>query len=116
MKKFENWLNVATSFGATIVIVGAWQKITHQPGADVFLTVGLLTEAIIFALYGILYIKHPMETTVATVTTNVETVKKIDTSIEESINLNKEKINSLNKNIDELNSVYTGILNVMRKK
>lgn len=115
MKKFENWLNVVTSFGATIVIVGAWQKITHQPGADVFLTVGLLTEAVIFALYGILYMKYPMETTVTTTATNVENVK-VNTSIEESINLNKEKINSLNKNIDELNSVYTGILNVMRKK
>lgn len=113
MKKFENWLNVATSFGATIVIVGAWQKITHQPAADLFLTVGLLTEAVIFALYGILYMRHPMETT-ATVA-NVETVK-INTNIEESVNLNKEKMDTLNKNIDELNSVYTGILNVMRKK
>jgi hypothetical protein len=112
MKKFENWLNVATSFGATIVIVGAWQKITHQSSADVFLTVGLLTEAVIFALYGILYMKSPMETT--TVTKNE--VVKVDTNIEESVNLNKEKMNNLNKTIDELNSVYAEMLNVMRKK
>jgi len=113
MKKFENWLNVVTSFGATIVIVGAWQKITHQSSADVFLTIGLLTEAVIFALYGILYMRNPMGTTVET-TTVANNVK--DVNIEESINLNKEKMNTLNKNIDELNSVYTGMLDVMRKK
>jgi hypothetical protein len=112
MKKFENLLNVVTSFGAAIVIIGAWQKITHQPSANIFLTVGLLTEAAIFTLYGILYMKPSM------MTNDVETTKTVavDGSIEESVNLNKEKMDSLNKNIDELNSVYTGILGVMRKK
>jgi hypothetical protein len=112
MKKFENLLNVVTSFGAAIVIIGAWQKITHQPLADIFLTVGLLTEAVIFALYGVLYMKP------STATDNVEVTKtvNVDSSVEESVNLNKEKMNALNKNIDELNSVYTGILGVMRKK
>lgn len=115
MKKFENWLNVATSFGAAVVIIGAWQKITHQPAADVFLTIGLLTEAIIFALYGIFYIKNPSEMATTTTTADTKTVK-VDAGIEESINLSKEKMNTFNKNMDELNSVYTGILNVMRKK
>jgi len=40
--------------GAAIVIFGAWQKITHQPLADFFLTAGLITEAIIFVVYAIL--------------------------------------------------------------
>jgi gliding motility-associated protein GldL len=34
--------------GASVVIVGALFKIRHLPGADVMLTVGLLTEAFIF--------------------------------------------------------------------
>lgn len=40
--------------GAAIVIFGAWQKITHQPMADFFLTAGLITEAIIFVVYAFL--------------------------------------------------------------
>lgn len=40
--------------GAAIVIFGAWQKITHQPWADFFLTAGLITEAIIFVVYAFL--------------------------------------------------------------
>ena len=40
--------------GAAIVIFGAWQKITHQPLADFFLTAGLITEAIIFMVYAFL--------------------------------------------------------------
>lgn len=35
-------------WGASIVIVGALFKITHWPGATALLTVGLLTEAVIF--------------------------------------------------------------------
>jgi len=36
--------------GAAVVIVGALFKITHWPGADLMLIVGLLTEAFIFAI------------------------------------------------------------------
>lgn len=54
MSKFEKVVEVMTSVGAAIVIFGAWQKITHQSSADLFLTIGLLTEAVIFVLYAIL--------------------------------------------------------------
>jgi gliding motility-associated protein GldL len=53
-KKTERIVNVIVCMGAAIVIFGAWQKITHQPLADFFLTAGLLTEAIIFVVYAIL--------------------------------------------------------------
>jgi len=35
-------------------MVGALFKLTHKPGADIFLTIGLLTEAAIFFIQGIL--------------------------------------------------------------
>lgn len=57
----SKWVDVGVSFGASIVIVGALFKITHTVGADTLLWVGLLTEAVIFAVYGILYIKYPPE-------------------------------------------------------
>jgi gliding motility-associated protein GldL len=53
-KKTERIVNVIVCMGAAIVIFGAWQKITHQPLADFFLTAGLITEAIIFVVYAIL--------------------------------------------------------------
>ncbi len=57
----SKWVDVGVSFGASIVIVGALFKITHTVGADILLWVGLLTEAVIFAVYGILYIMYPPE-------------------------------------------------------
>lgn len=47
-------VNVIVCMGAAIVIFGAWQKITHQPLANFFLTAGLITEAIIFVVYAFL--------------------------------------------------------------
>lgn len=53
-KATERLVNVIVCMGAAIVIFGAWQKITHQPWADFFLTAGLITEAIIFVVYAFL--------------------------------------------------------------
>lgn len=53
-KSTERLVNVIVCMGAAIVIFGAWQKITHQPLADFFLTAGLITEAVIFVVYAIL--------------------------------------------------------------
>jgi gliding motility-associated protein GldL len=48
---FDRVLPVAYSLGAAVVILGALFKITHRPGADTMLTIGLVTEAIIFVLF-----------------------------------------------------------------
>ena len=53
-KSTERVVNVIVCMGAAIVIFGAWQKITHQPLADFFLTAGLITEAVIFVVYAFL--------------------------------------------------------------
>lgn len=49
-KKGKNFLNFVYGIGASVVIFGAWMKILHLPGANLFLTIGLLTEVIIFAI------------------------------------------------------------------
>ncbi len=46
--KTEKVINTCYAVGAAIVIFGSWKKILHQEGADTFLTIGLLTEVIIF--------------------------------------------------------------------
>ncbi len=58
--KLSKWMDVAVSLAAAIVIFGALQKILHTPIADLFLKIGLYTEAAIFFMYGIIYIKAPL--------------------------------------------------------
>lgn len=55
MQKYwwKNLMHKVQSWGASVVLVGALFKITHWPGATVMLTVGLLTEAVIFFLAGV---------------------------------------------------------------
>ena len=57
--KVSKWVDVGVSFGAALVIWGALRKIIHASDADIWLWIGLTTEAVIFALYGVLYIIYP---------------------------------------------------------
>lgn len=43
-------MNFIYGMGASIVIIGAWAKILHLSFANVMITIGLLTEAVIFAI------------------------------------------------------------------
>ena len=52
----SKWMDVAVSVAASAVIFGALQKILHTPIADLWLKIGLYTEAAIFLMYGIMYI------------------------------------------------------------
>lgn len=45
---YKTFMARVYGFGATIVLVGALFKLTHWPGANLMLTVGLLTEGLIF--------------------------------------------------------------------
>jgi gliding motility-associated protein GldL len=47
---FKKLMAKVYGLGAAVVIVGAWAKILHLKIADVMLTVGLLTEALIFII------------------------------------------------------------------
>jgi gliding motility-associated protein GldL len=49
-KKFKTTMNFVYGMGAAVVIVGALFKILHLKGADLMLSVGLLTEAGIFVI------------------------------------------------------------------
>jgi len=51
---FDKIINTAYSFGAAIVVFGAWAKIEHRDLGDTALTVGLLTETGIFVIYGLM--------------------------------------------------------------
>lgn len=53
-KSTDKIVNIIVCVGAAVVIVGAWAKILHLSFADTMLTVGLLTEALIFMVYAFL--------------------------------------------------------------
>jgi gliding motility-associated protein GldL len=59
--KTSKWMDVMVSLAAAIVIFGALQKILHTAIADLFLQIGLYTEAAIFAAYGIIYIRAEID-------------------------------------------------------
>ena len=50
--------NLIIGIGASIVLLGALFKIQHWPGASYMLTAGMVTEAIIFAMLGLLPPHH----------------------------------------------------------
>ena len=108
MSKFGRFLDVVTSLGAAVVIFGAWQKITHRPLADLFLTIGLLTECVIFLLY-------------AFVPTDREnTQSPILESKQESLSLQVpastgDELSTLIFNIQKLNKKYSGMLKAMKE-
>ena len=52
-------LNIFVSAAAVPVLLGALFKITHAPGADTWLKVGLYTEALVFFFYALLYVFSP---------------------------------------------------------
>ncbi|HWK02750.1 MAG TPA: hypothetical protein VNS58_03925 [Puia sp.] len=52
--RLEKIINTAYSFGAAVVVFGAWGKLEHKDFGDTALTAGLLTETAIFCIYGFL--------------------------------------------------------------
>jgi predicted double-glycine peptidase len=57
---FEKIINTIFSFGAAIVIFGAWGKLEHKDFSDSVLTIGMLVETGIFCIYGMMeWMKKP---------------------------------------------------------
>ncbi|MBS1599945.1 MAG: hypothetical protein JST75_17090 [Bacteroidetes bacterium] len=51
---FEKIINTVFSFGAAIVVFGAWGKLEHKDFSDSVLTIGMLVETGIFCIYGMM--------------------------------------------------------------
>jgi gliding motility-associated protein GldL len=57
--KVGKLVDVFVSIAAAIVIWGALRKILHASDADMWLKIGLTTEALVFLVYGVLYLRYP---------------------------------------------------------
>ena len=53
-KGFKYFKNFVIGVGAAVVMVGALMKITSHPMGNTFITIGLLTEAFLFLMLGLL--------------------------------------------------------------
>lgn len=58
-RPIDRILNILVSAAAVPVLLGALFKITHAPSADLWLKIGLYTEAGIFLAYALLYLLAP---------------------------------------------------------
>lgn len=58
-RPIDRILNIFVSAAAVPVLLGALFKITHAPGADIWLKIGLYTEAAVFMAYALLYLFAP---------------------------------------------------------
>jgi len=57
--KVSRIVDIFVSIAAAVVLIGALFKLEHWSGADTMLIVGLGTEALVFTVYGLLYLNYP---------------------------------------------------------
>jgi gliding motility-associated protein GldL len=114
--KISKYVDVAVSFGAALVIWGALRKITHASDAEMWLWIGLTTEAVIFLLYGILYLiypaekgnGHPEETLVDAVTPQGRVLNTMDKALMEA-DITPANLSRLSDGFKKLNTTISNM-------
>jgi len=109
--KVSKWVDVGVSFGAALVIWGALRKIIHAGDADIWLWIGLTTEALIFALYGILYIKYPAVEDASHSEEQLTITGKMDKMMKEA-DINQDVLKKLGDSFKQLTTTVSNINNV----
>ena len=130
-RPIDRILNIFVSAAAVPVLLGALFKITHAPGADVWLKIGLYTESVIFLGYALLYVFAPPPEAPMALAAPVETgnpaLKSLDKMLGEAditpVNLKKlgegfQKLGTTVNNIGEIGDVVksTGDFNAKTKE
>ena len=129
-RPIDRILNIFVSAAAVPVLLGALFKITHAPGADVWLKIGLWTESTIFLGYALLYVFAPPPEAPMALATPVDTgnpaLKSMDKMLNDAditpVNLKKlgegfQKLGSTVNNMGEIGDVVksTGDFNAKTK-
>jgi len=109
--KVSKWMDVAVSIAAAVVIFGALQKILHTPIADIFLKIGLYTEAAIFALYGIIYIKAPLADDHGHGKESANPLEAMNKMMKEA-DINPANLKKLGESFQKLNTTVSGMSEV----
>jgi len=117
--KISKYVDVAVSFGASLVIWGALRKITHASDAETWLWIGLTTEAAIFALYGVLYLifpavkdnSHREEAVVETVTPQGRVLGQMDKALLEA-DITPANLSRLSEGFKKLNTTISNMSDI----
>jgi gliding motility-associated protein GldL len=113
-RPIDRVLNILVSAAAVPVLLGALFKITHAPGADLWLKIGLYTEAAIFLGYALLYLLAPPPegaVSVATVETGNPALKSMDKMLQEA-DITPANLKKLGEGFQKLGSTVSGISEV----
>src|SRR5450432_3721308 len=95
-KSTDKFVNVFVCVGAAVVIFGAWAKLLHLSFANAMLTVGLLTEALIFLIYAFL-------------PTPGQEMAALAEALPKMSNSNNSSLNSLDKMMSEADITPTNL-------
>ncbi len=113
-RPIDRILNILVSAAAVPVLLGALFKITHAPGADVWLKIGLYTEAAIFLGYALLYLLAPPPegaVAVAQVDTGNPALKSMDKMLQDA-DITPTNLKRLGEGFQKLGTTVSGISDV----
>ncbi|MEJ7587907.1 MAG: gliding motility protein GldL [Ferruginibacter sp.] len=115
-RPIDRILNILVSAAAVPVLLGALFKITHAPGADTWLKIGLYVEAGIFLGYALLYVfAPPPEASLPLAATPVETgnpaLKSMDKMLQEA-DINPTSMKKLSENFSRFGATVGGISDI----
>jgi len=120
MKKINHILEITFSIGAALVILGAYGKIIHASWGGLMLSVGMITEVLLFLASGIILIFYkPVTPTytaleISELQQNIASLNKTLSVIKvDGSNLQYE-FASLSANLTEANKLLSGITKAVR--
>jgi hypothetical protein len=120
MKKINHILEITFSIGAALVILGAYGKIIHASWGGLMLSVGMITEVLLFLASGIILIfNKPVTPTytaleISELQHNIASLNKTLSVIKvDGSNLQYE-FASLSENLSEANKLLSGITKAVR--
>ncbi len=113
-RPIDRVLNILVSAAAVPVLLGALFKITHAPGADLWLKIGLYTEAAIFLGYALLYLLAPPpdgNPAAAAVPAGNPALKSMDKMLAEA-DITPTNLKKLGEGFQKLGATVSGISEV----
>ena len=120
MKKINHILEITFSIGAALVILGAYGKIIHASWGGFMLSVGMITEVILFLASGLILIFHkPVTPTYTAVEINelqhnINVLNKTLSVIKVDGSTLQYEFASLSENLSEANKLLSGITKAVR--
>lgn len=120
----KNFANKCYGFGASVVIIGALFKIQHFPGAGWLLSIGMGTEAFLFAMSGLekphkdyeweKVFPHFVEDNVPPITSGGGGAATTQTTAVGEVLLGEEQVKRLNESIKNLSNTATQLTSISK--